>query len=155
MFKHLLPAVDGSRSAQNAAQHGIALAKALGAKVTALTVTVPWETQFAREVAVVVPDVVVSKDDYDRNKSAYARSILDLTTEAARMAGVPCSVRQASHSRPHLAIIETAAAQGCDLIVMGSRGHGGIAGLLLGSETAKVSLDVEGLRGAANGAAAQ
>jgi nucleotide-binding universal stress UspA family protein len=72
MFKHLLLAVDGSRSAQNAAQHGIELAKALGAKVTALTVTVPWETQFAREVAVVVPEVVVSKDDYDRNKSAYA-----------------------------------------------------------------------------------
>lgn len=138
MFKHLLLAVDGSRFAQNAAQHGIALAKALGAKVTALTVTVPWETQFAREVAVVVPDVVVSKEDYDRNKSAFARSILDLTTEAARVAGVSCSVRQASHSRSYLAIIETAAAQGCDLIVMGSRGHGGIAGLLLGSETAKV-----------------
>jgi nucleotide-binding universal stress UspA family protein len=54
------------------------------------------------------------------------------------MAGVSRSVQQASHSRPYLAIIETAAAQGCDLIVMGSRGHGGIAGLLLGSETAKV-----------------
>lgn len=138
MFKHLLLAVDGSRSAQNAAQHGIELAKALGAKVTALTVTVPWETQFAREMAVIVPDIVVSKDDYDCNRNVYARRILDLTTDAARIAGVSCSVRHASHSRPYLAIIETAVAQGCDLIVMGSRGHGGIAGLLLGSETAKV-----------------
>jgi nucleotide-binding universal stress UspA family protein len=138
MFKHLMLAVDGSRSAQNAAQHGIQLAKALGARVTALAVTVPWETQFARELAVVVPEVVVSKDDYDRNKSSYARSVLDLAAEAARIAGVPCSARHASHSRPHLAIVDTAAAQGCDLIVMGSRGHGGIAGLLLGSETAKV-----------------
>jgi nucleotide-binding universal stress UspA family protein len=138
MFKHLLLAVDGSRSAQNAAQSGIELAKALGAKVTALTVTVPWETQFAREVAVVVPEVVVSKDDYDCNKNVYARRILDLATEAARLAGVPCKMQHVSHARPYQAIIETAAARGCDLIVMGSRGHGGIAGLLLGSETAKV-----------------
>jgi len=138
MFKHLLLAVDGSRLAQNAAQHGIELAKALGAKVTALMVTVPWETQFAREVAVVVPEVVVSKDEYDRNKGSYARSVLQLTAEAAGIAGVPCSVQHASHSRPYHAIIETATARDCDLIVMGAHGHRGIAGLLLGSETAKV-----------------
>jgi len=138
MFKHLLLAVDGSRLAESAARHGIELAKALGAKVTVLTVTVPWETQFAREVAVVVPEVVVSKNDYDRDKNSYARGILERTADAARMAGVPCSVQHASHSRPYQAIIDTAAARGCDLIVMGSHGHRGIAGLLLGSETTKV-----------------
>src|SRR5258708_2809872 len=125
MFKHLLLAVDGSRIAQNAAHHGIELAKALGAKVTVVTVTVPWETQFAREAAVIVPEVVVSKDEYDRSKGTYARSILSLTSEAAGVAGVPCSARHVSHARPYQAIIEVAAGQGCDLIVMGSRGHRG------------------------------
>lgn len=35
-------------------------------------------------------------------------------------------------------IIEAAEAKGCDLIVMGSHGHGGLAGILMGSTAKKV-----------------
>ena len=35
-------------------------------------------------------------------------------------------------------IIEAAQAKGCDLIVMGSHGHGGLAGMLMGSTAKKV-----------------
>jgi nucleotide-binding universal stress UspA family protein len=40
--------------------------------------------------------------------------------------------------QPHAAIVDCAKKNGCDLIAMGSRGHGGIKGLLLGSETSRV-----------------
>ncbi|MGH6825731.1 universal stress protein [Methyloceanibacter sp.] len=38
---------------------------------------------------------------------------------------------------PYKAILDTASAKGCDLIVMGSHGRRGMAALLLGSETQK------------------
>ena len=39
---------------------------------------------------------------------------------------------------PHAAIVDTAKAQGCDLIIMGSHGRHGMTGFLLGSETQRV-----------------
>ena len=43
--------------AHHAAEHGLALAKRLGAKII-VTVTLPWDSYFSRELAVLVPDVV-------------------------------------------------------------------------------------------------
>jgi nucleotide-binding universal stress UspA family protein len=42
MYKHILIPTDGSDLSQQAIEHGIALAKAVGARVTALTVTEPF-----------------------------------------------------------------------------------------------------------------
>ena len=39
---------------------------------------------------------------------------------------------------PFEAIIATAKERGCDLVFMASHGRGGVAGLILGSETTKV-----------------
>ncbi len=39
---------------------------------------------------------------------------------------------------PYRAIVECAAASGCDLIVMASHGRRGVSALLIGSETTKV-----------------
>jgi nucleotide-binding universal stress UspA family protein len=43
MFKHILIATDGSELADKAILKGFALAKALNAKATAVTVTEPWD----------------------------------------------------------------------------------------------------------------
>ena len=42
------------------------------------------------------------------------------------------------HDQPYRAIIDTAHAKNCDLIVMASHGRRGVSALLLGSETVKV-----------------
>jgi nucleotide-binding universal stress UspA family protein len=42
MYKNILIPTDGSELASKAVHHGIGLAKALGAKVTAVTVAVPF-----------------------------------------------------------------------------------------------------------------
>ena len=42
MYKHILVSTDGSEVAQKGVDHGLSLAKSLGAKVTIVTVTEPF-----------------------------------------------------------------------------------------------------------------
>ena len=52
MYKHILLPTDGSELSKAAMKHGITLAKAVGAKVTALVVSTPLHS------LVVDPDIV-------------------------------------------------------------------------------------------------
>jgi nucleotide-binding universal stress UspA family protein len=138
MYKHILLPVDGSETSLRAARHGIALACALHAKVTAVIVTTPWATRFAREPAAVVPEVVVPETAYEAKAKTAAGAILASVAEQAQHANVHCRTVHRGHRDAYQAIIDVAMSEGCELIVMGSHGRRGIAGLLLGSETAKV-----------------
>jgi nucleotide-binding universal stress UspA family protein len=138
MYRNILLPIDGSELALDAARHGIAVAKALGAGVTAVMVTTPWEIAFAREVAIVVPGVLVSESDYVLRTGRTASACLDAVLDEARAAGVAASALHVYHREPWAAILEAARSQGCDLIVMASHGRRGLAELLLGSETVKV-----------------
>lgn len=132
MYKHLLIAFDGSELSQKALQQGLELAKVIGAKVTALFVTMPWTAIAVGEIAVMYPP-----KEYDENAAASARETLKRATEAAQQQGIACDTVHVSDAQPHKAIVETAASKGCDLIVMSSHGRRGVAGLLLGSVTTK------------------
>jgi len=57
---------------------------------------------------------------------------------AADAAGVQIETVQDVGDQPFRAIIDSAKAHGCDLIVMASHGRRGVSALLLGSETVKV-----------------
>jgi nucleotide-binding universal stress UspA family protein len=138
MYKSILLPIDGSELSLRAAQHGVALARALGARVTAVMVTTPWAIQFAREPAVVVPGVLVPENEYDLRTEQAARNCLRVVTDEARTAGVPSKALHVGHRDPYVAILDAARQEGCDLIVMASHGRRGLMGLLLGSETLKV-----------------
>jgi nucleotide-binding universal stress UspA family protein len=138
MFTNILLPVDGSGASFSAARKGIALATTLKSRVAALVITVPWATYFARELAVVVPDVVVPQSEYDRKSANLAASILQSVEEEARQVGVNLTAVHRSHQSPHSAIVEEAAKQGCDLIVMASHHQPGFTGAFLGSETMAV-----------------
>jgi len=138
MYRHILLPVDGAQLSEDAARRGIELARRLGARVTALTVTTPWATQFARELAVVIPEVVLPEPEYEAKAGRAAEKVLQRIAKAAKAAQVPCTVLHLRHREPYLAIIETAARHGCDLIMMGSQAAPGLMGALLGSETVKV-----------------
>jgi nucleotide-binding universal stress UspA family protein len=138
MFTNILLAVDGSGASLGAAHHGIKLASTLKARVTVVTVTIPWATYFSRELAVVAPGVVIPKTEYDYKRETLAACILQNVATYARCAGVGVRTVHRSHQEPYQAIIEAAVHERCDLIVMGSHCDRGLSGVLLGSETMKV-----------------
>lgn len=138
MFTNILLPVDGSKASLAAARHGIELAKSLAAKVTVLTVTTPWAAYFSRELAVVIPEVVIPQGEYDYKREAIAACILQYVVGDAHSAQVQVESMHRCHGDPYRAIIDTAAQEACDLIVMGSHCEPGFAGSLLGSETMKV-----------------
>jgi nucleotide-binding universal stress UspA family protein len=133
MYKNLLIPTDGSDLAGKAVQDGINLAKSLGAKVTLLTVTMPFHI-FTLETRMVEDTPV----EYTRQVQVEAAKSLASAANTAKAAGVACDTVQMEHEHPYQAIIDTAKAKSCDLIVMASHGRRGIAAMVLGSVTVKV-----------------
>ena len=133
MFKNILIATDGSELAWKAVEHGIALAKSINAKVTVVTVSLPFHI-FTLD-PLVVEDTA---DQYKRRTQEHAAKLLSGIANAAKAAGVACDTVQVEHEHPYRTIIDTAASRGCDLITMASHGRRGVAALVLGSVTVKV-----------------
>ena len=135
MYRHILIPTDGSQLSQNAIAHGAALAKSINAKVTILTVSTPFHT-FA-----VGPEMVTdTPEQYKKHVANRAAKCLNSAKEAAAAAaaGVDCDTVHVEHDHPYRAIIDTAARESCDLIVMASHGRRGVSAIMLGSETVKV-----------------
>jgi len=133
MYKHILVPTDGSALAGKAVAHGIALAKATGARITGITVTEPFH------VFAVDPEMLTDTPArYAAHARAFAEKTLAGLTQAAQAAGVPSQTVIVEHEHPYQAIIDVAAAQGCDLIVMGSHGRRGVSAIVLGSQTVKL-----------------
>ena len=134
MFKHVLLPTDGSPQSEAAVRQGIALAKEQQARVTGIHVVPEFHVFTYR------PDMLEdTRAEYDRDSQAKANKILAAVEDAARAAGVPCDTVCAVNDEPYEAIIKTADEKGCDLIAMASHGRKGMKGLLVGSETHKVS----------------
>jgi nucleotide-binding universal stress UspA family protein len=132
MFKRILIATDGSELAERAVAAGLALARALNARVTAVTATEPWSAMVTGEPALVFPI-----EDYEKTAAENAARILAGVSAAAKAAGVDCETVHVSDF-PAEGIVETAKGRGCDLIVMASHGRRGLSKLLLGSQATRV-----------------
>jgi nucleotide-binding universal stress UspA family protein len=136
MFKHVLIATDGSELADKAVLQGLALAKALNAKATAVTVTEPWDALSMAAVAEAQMRNPIA--DYEQRTAADTSRVLRSVAEKAKELSVPCDTVHVKDRHPAEGIIETAQAQMCDLIVMASHGRRGLARLLIGSQANKV-----------------
>lgn len=138
MYCRILIPTDGSELSKKAIQEGIALAKAVGAHVTGLTVSAPWHV-LAIDVLAIDPGTVTdTADTYAERMAKTSAEYLDVIKSAAAASGVKCDTICVEHERPYHAIIDTAKKQACDAIVMASHGRRGISGVVLGSETVKV-----------------
>ena len=138
MYRHILLPTDGSELSERAVKSGIALAKAVNAKVTGFfakpSVSFGTYVELARNTATAMQQL----DEREVHLTEAANRIVGNVEKLAREAGVECSVLCATSDSPAEAIVEAAKSAQCDLIVMASHGRRGVNALLLGSETSKV-----------------
>lgn len=135
MYRHILLPSDGSELALRATHTAIGLARATGARITAMY-AVP---EYIPPVDAMVPVYQFpSKEEYERQAAAEAEVVLREVAAACAEAEVPCELTHGIDSHPYRLILKTAEERGCDLIVMSSHGRRGLSALLLGSETQKV-----------------
>lgn len=137
MYAHILVPTDGSPLSTKAAKSAIGLAKALGARITALHVIPAFTPPVYMDGIVPYPELY-SSAEYKRSTEAYAKKMLAKVEERARAAKVPCATVFVTGEQPWRAIVRTARSKKCDLIAMASHGRGGVEAVLLGSETTKV-----------------
>lgn len=136
MYNKILIATDGSELAGRAVDHGLLLAKAVGADVIFVTVTELWSAlEIAREFERGDRNAI---NTYEAAAEAAARKILDEASERADAEGVKSVIRHVRDRKPAAGIMEVAESEGCDLIVMASHGRRGIEKMLIGSQTSEV-----------------
>jgi len=135
MYKHILVATDGSKLSQRAVTHAIALAQALGAKLTAFYASPDYPLPAYADGVVYEP---VSKKEYAALANQEAEKVLGAIAEKAQAGGLECATVHTIAPAPWEAILNAAKKAKADAIVMASHGRRGVSALLLGSETQKV-----------------
>ena len=139
MYANILVSTDGSDVAKKGVKHGIALAKALNAKVTIITVTEPLPVGGGYAAGWIPSQELV--DSFNASREAFAGGVLDEARAMAEQTGISAELLHVPDEHPATAIIEKAKSRGCDLIVMGSHGRRGLRKLVLGSQTSEVLAD--------------
>ena len=135
MYKNILVATDGSKLSEKAVVHAIALAHAVGAKLTAFYAAPDFPLPAYADGVVYEP---VSRKEYAKLAAEDAQKILDAVTAKAAAAGVECKTAYSIAAAPWEAILAAAKKNKCDALLMASHGRRGVSALLLGSETQKV-----------------
>lgn len=141
MYANILLSTDGSDIARKGLEHGIALAKALNAKATVITVTEPLPIDYGGGHDSGWIPSKQEVDAFDAASRERAGKVLDQAKAMAQQVGISAELLHVPNAHPATAIIETAKSRGCDLIVMASHGRRGLRKLFLGSQTSEVLVD--------------
>lgn len=135
MFKNILVATDGSEISQRAVMKTVELAKSVGAKVTAFFAAPPATPIVYRYN---LPVGYAQPEEHQKLIDEATAKALGDVEKACEQAGVDYAGLHVTSDFPEDEILKAAARCQCDLIVMGSHGHGGMRGALIGSVAQKV-----------------
>ena len=135
MFKNILLPTDGSALSRKAIRAGVALARAVGARVTGFYSPERYEILAYGEY---FPPDLISREEWDIRSKKTAVRFLAAIEKEAKAAGVKYSGLFLDSVAPWEAIVDAAKKKKCDLIFMASHGRTGISGLLIGSQAARV-----------------
>lgn len=130
-MRNIMVATDGSDGAKRAVDVAADLAKALGGKLIILTVAGNVSGKKMRELA---------RSEKDIGAALESRSMQVLTAAKKRAQAVGATDIQLQITWGDIAksIIDVAGREAAEAIVLGRRGRGRLAGLLLGSVSQKV-----------------
>lgn len=132
MFHRILVAIDGSEHARRALSEAIDLARLAKAKLTVISV-------HQRPSTLMVGGPIVPPVDFGELDLALQSEHAQLLDSALEQVPDEVSVTKVlAEGAPAPAILAQAQKDDSDLIVMGSRGRGGMASMLLGSVSHQV-----------------
>ena len=137
MTRHILVPTDGSKLSLKAAKEAAALARALKARITAVYVIEPYMPPMMMDGQLMRGTLGDDQAAFDTASRKVAQAALKKVQMAAADR-VKCDSVSITASQPWEGILEAVKRKKCDMIVMASHGRGVIAGVLLGSVTAKV-----------------
>lgn len=132
MFKKVLVPTDGSPASTAALKHAIALAKAFGGSITAVSLFDPYPMIGAG------PDYAVAQSQYLDAAKVEANKAIAEAQALAAAEGVAAETRVIEAQRTWRGIIDAADTLHADAIVMGSHGRTGLDKLVMGSVTQRV-----------------
>ena len=141
MYTNILFSTDGSEVATKGVKAGLALAKALNAKVTIITVTEPLPVYYGSGLESGWSPTKEDFQSFDVANEEHAGKVLGEARSMAEQIGISVETLHVPNAHPATTIIETANSKGSDLIVMGSHGRRGFRKLLPGSQTSEVLTD--------------
>ncbi|WP_231656841.1 universal stress protein [Pyrodictium delaneyi] len=131
MYSCILVGYDGSEASRLAIEKAVGLARRLGAKLVIATV-VPPPTVFLGEL--LIPEVTELSEIEKPARERLGKLVKEIR-EAAGLENVESALLVGD---PAEELVNFAEASGCDLIVVGRRGRGGLERLILGSVSSKI-----------------
>ena len=137
-IKTILVAVDGSKQAARATEAAADMARACGAKVLVLHVVAPvFEGSERDELTNLAHIEHMERTEYEMLQER-GRAIVQGAEFSVRQKGLASVEPIVEVGDPAGVIVGMARARRADLVVVGRRGRGTLAGLLLGSVSNKV-----------------
>ena len=137
MIKKILVAIDGSDLAYKSLDYALDLARKYSAEVTVLTVIQMPANSLLEQGSAFTP---ISSQSYRKKLKNYHKEILSEATKNAKKSSPKIHfTTKLVEGRPADKIVETAKLESFDLIVIGSRGLGGIKESFLGSVSDRVA----------------
>ena len=137
MIKKILFAIDGSQSADNALDFGLDLAMKYSAEVMIVSVIDSPQSSLVVKGMIYAP---ASTENYLKKLRDFHKQILLEAQNKTKKIDPKLKVSiKLLEGRPDDKIVETAKKEAIDLIVVGSRGLGGIKEFVLGSVSDRVA----------------
>ena len=131
MYKHLVVAIDGSNTSLKALRHAVEIADNIGSKITLVNIANPTEYM------ALAPEFL-QEDSYEATALANAENVLNKAEALAKSLGatqiqrhITVSVKGARDMAQQL--VDYAAQNSADLLVLGTHGRTGLMHLLMGS----------------------
>ena len=131
LYSCIVVGYDGSDAARAAVERALGIARLTGAKLTVVTV-VPPPTVFLGEL--LLPEVV----DVSAVEEPARKQLEALVKEIKEAGGFDRVEPVILMGDPADELVHYAEENGCDLIVVGRRGRGGLERLILGSVSSKI-----------------